>query len=61
MADISTIQFDGDDTIYNIKDTKARNNLAASYSSSSTYQVGDIVIYNGELYKCITAVSTAEE
>lgn len=30
------------------------------YSSSSTYAVGDIVRYQEKLYKCITAITTAE-
>lgn len=30
------------------------------YSSSETYEVGDIVIYNNKLYKCSTAIGTAE-
>ena len=34
--------------------------IAPSYDSTSTYAVGDIVIYNGVLYKCTTAISTAE-
>lgn len=34
--------------------------MADEYSSSSTYSVGDYCIYNGDLYKCITAITTAE-
>lgn len=34
--------------------------VAAQYSSSSTYAVGDYVIHNGTLYRCITAITTAE-
>lgn len=34
--------------------------VAAQYSSSSTYDVGDYVIYNGQLYRCTTAITTAE-
>lgn len=33
--------------------------LAPAFSSSSTYAVGDYVTYEGMLYKCTTAVSTA--
>lgn len=33
---------------------------APDYSSSATYAVGDFVIYNGKLYRCTTAISTAE-
>lgn len=31
------------------------------YSSSSTYAVGDLVVYNTKLYRCTTAITTAEE
>lgn len=34
--------------------------VAAQYSSSATYNVGDYVIYNGQLYRCNTAITTAE-
>lgn len=34
--------------------------VAAQYSSSSTYNVGDYVIYNGQLYRCTTAITTDE-
>lgn len=30
------------------------------YSSASTYAVGDLVIYNGSMYRCTTAISSAE-
>lgn len=33
---------------------------AAAYSSSATYAVGDYVFHNGVLYRCISAISTAE-
>lgn len=36
-------------------------NFATEYDSTSTYAVGDYVIHDGLLYKCITAVTTAEE
>lgn len=35
-------------------------NIAAEYSASSTYAVGDYCIYDGQLYRCTTAISTAE-
>jgi len=35
--------------------------FADDYSSSSTYAVGDHVIYNGSYYVCNTAITTAEE
>ena len=36
----------------------ANQNIANTYSTASTYDVGDYVIFNGLLYKCITAVTT---
>ena len=33
---------------------------ADAYSSSATYAVGDICIYGNKLYRCTTAISTAE-
>lgn len=32
-----------------------------TYDSTSTYAVGDLVVYNNTIYECITAISTAEE
>ena len=34
--------------------------IAATYSSSATYKVGDYCIHDGGLYSCITAITTAE-
>ena len=34
--------------------------IAATYSSSSTYKVGDYCIHDGGLYRCTTAITTAE-
>jgi hypothetical protein len=34
--------------------------LYSPYNSLSTYNINDLVIYNNNLYKCITAVTTAE-
>ena len=36
------------------------SNFADEYDDTATYAVGDIVVHEGGLYKCITAVSTAE-
>ena len=33
---------------------------ASEYSSSNTYAVGDVVIHEGVLYKCVTAINTPE-
>lgn len=35
-------------------------NIAAEYSTSATYAVGDYCIYDGQLYRCTTAITTAE-
>ena len=35
-------------------------NIANEYDSSSTYDEGDFVIYEGALYKCTTAITVAE-
>lgn len=34
--------------------------LAAKYSTNNTYAVGDVVIYQNDLYECNTTISTAE-
>lgn len=36
----------------------ANQNLAVSFSAAQTYEVGDFVIYQENLYQCITAIST---
>lgn len=38
----------------------AATNFAPAYSSSATYAVGDYVLYEGGLYECNTAITTAE-
>lgn len=35
-------------------------NIAPAYSSSATYDLGDLVVYNSTLYECTTAITTAE-
>lgn len=35
--------------------------IANAYDDTATYAVGDYVMYGGKLYKCTTAVSTAED
>lgn len=37
------------------------SHTAEVYDSTKTYAVGDYVVYDGALYKCTTAVTTAEE
>ncbi len=39
---------------------RAAANLAGIYSASGTYEVGDYCIYVGKLYRCTTAIATAE-
>lgn len=34
--------------------------VASAYSSSKTYKVGDYVLHNSNLYRCTTAITTAE-
>lgn len=34
--------------------------MATTYSTSATYAVGDFVWYSGQLYRCTTAITTAE-
>ena len=36
------------------------SSIAPAYSSSSTYAVGDMVVYSNKLYVCTTAITTAE-
>jgi len=36
-------------------------NIAEEYDNTSTYAVGDVVIYEGQVYKCKTAVNVAED
>lgn len=45
-----------------IADAKAAvlNAMAPAYSTSATYAVGDYVNYNGSIYRCTTAITTAE-
>ena len=43
-----------------VTDAAARGSLAPAYSASSTYAVGDLVLHDGQLYECNTAISTAE-
>ena len=34
--------------------------IAPAYASQNTYAVGEVVIYNNKLYRCTTAITTAE-
>ena len=35
--------------------------IAPDYSTSATYEVGEIVLYDGIAYKCVTAIAASEE
>ena len=37
------------------------NDIALPYDNTATYSVGDYTIYNNALYRCITAIATAED
>lgn len=59
MANINKINVNG--TVYNIEDAAVRSSVAASYSASSAYAVGDYCLHDGQLYKCNTAISSSGE
>ena len=63
VADINKITDDDMNEIkevVNSNSTNTNNNFGDSYSTSNTYNVGDYCVYEDRLYRCITAVSTAE-
>lgn len=43
----------------NESSSASESSIANEFSTSSTYAVGDYVIYEGQLYQCTTAVTTA--
>lgn len=48
-------------TLTSLNDTKLNKTVVTdAYSSSNTYAVGDYCVYGNTLYKCTTAISTAE-
>lgn len=51
-----------DNVIYNnqVSAQAALDDLAPEYDATATYSVGDYVTYNKTLYKCTTAIATAE-
>lgn len=57
QVDISVLNgnLDSQDAIMH----KAFGNMAQAFSQLSTYAVGDIVLYDNDLYKCHTAVTVA--
>lgn len=58
MANIKKVSLNG--TAYDITDAIVRSSVANEYSASATYAVGDYCIKDGVVYKCNTAISTAE-
>lgn len=64
-ADISVINTDLDNidtAIYNnqVRAQNALDNIAPEYDATATYAIGEFCIYEGNLYKCIAAIGTAE-
>ena len=60
MAQIETSVLKiGDDDLV-LQDAAIRASMATAYSASSTYAVGDMVLHDGQLYECSTAIATAE-
>lgn len=49
-----------EDALSDLQDS-VNDNTADAYDSSSTYKVGQLCIYNNTLYRCTTAITTAEE
>lgn len=58
MAIYNGVTYDGKMRSLSGKKLSSWNTTA--YSSSATYAVDDVVNYDGKMYKCITAVETAE-
>ena len=58
MAYFDSFIIDG--TERELRDSKAAANFAPAYSTSGTYAVGDVVTYDGALYKCSTAIASGE-
>lgn len=46
---------------YEVKDAKAWANTADEYDATAAYAVGDYCLYEGDLYKCNTAIATGGE
>lgn len=63
-ADITTLQTNVASLQTNVTNLQTTTNnlipsIANTFSTSSTYAVGDHVMYNGRLYECKTAITTA--
>ena len=46
--------------IENIQYNNINNIIASGYDPTATYVIGDLVIYNNKLYKCVSEITTAE-
>ena len=42
-------------------DAPTSSSIAPEYDNTATYEVGDLVTYNGQLYQCNTQITVAEE
>ena len=60
MAQIETSVLKIGDNGLVLQDAAIRASMATAYSASSTYAVGDMVLHDGQLYECSTAIATAE-
>lgn len=58
--DATTTVEDGAITNAKLASSFVTPGTAAAYSSSATYAVGDYCFHNGSLYRCTTAITTAE-
>lgn len=58
LGDVGTV--DGRVTTLDTKVDTVNGNIGDAYSASSTYKVGELCIYNNALYRCTTAINTAE-
>lgn len=59
VKDMKTLTFNTQE--YEIIDDKARKDIAPAYDSTKTYVKGEYCMKSGQLKKCKTAITTAEE
>lgn len=60
FGDLQTTAKDLIDAINEAAISGGNSNIADDYDNTQTYVVGDYCIYEGDLYRCITAVTVAE-
>ena len=60
MAQIETRVLKVGDNDLVLQDAAIRASMATEYNASSPYAVGDMVLHDGQLYECSTAIATAE-